>query len=116
MSVADLHASEGRELARQAIDAIVDQKASVDLRRLTDDTAFQEMLALLAHSADERIERLTDARAIAPERDRLLQLPQFRSAAFRGLPRRQIVHLRSGPALFRRVDERPHMLERNTPH
>src|SRR3989442_13220742 len=101
MSVAELHASEGGKVARQAIDAIVDQKASVDLRRLADDPPFQQMLALLAHSADERIERLTDARAIAPEGDRLLQLHQFRSAAFGGLPRRQIVHLRSGRELFR---------------
>src|SRR5712691_3704363 len=101
MSVVDLHASECGELARQAIDAIVDQEASVDLRRLTDDSPFQQMLALLAHSADERIEGLTDARAIAAEGDRLLQLHQFRSAALRRLTRRQVVHLRSGRELFR---------------
>src|SRR5438093_1050396 len=78
----------------QQIDPVIDQQTAVDLRRLSDQTAFEQMLGLLARAGDDRVEALADLRSIARQRNLLLQLHELRATAFGGLARRDLIHLR----------------------
>src|ERR1043166_678054 len=87
MRIRDLDARERGQIFRQQIDAVVDQQTSVDLRRLSGDPSFEQMLGLVANAGDDRVERLTDARFVAIERDLLLQLHQLLAPALCSLAR-----------------------------
>src|SRR5438067_557010 len=94
MRVTDGHARERRQIARQQIDAVIDQQTAVDLRRLSGETTLEQMLGLLARAGDDRVEALADLRSIARQRNLLLQLHELRATAFGGLARRDLIHLR----------------------
>src|SRR5437868_3067635 len=64
MRVADRYARERRQIARQKIDTVIDQQAAVDLRGLSDQPAFEQMLGLLARTGDDRVEALSDFRSV----------------------------------------------------
>src|SRR6266851_2013670 len=93
MRVADRHARERRQILRKKIDAVVDEQPAVDLRCLSNQTPFEQMLRLFADAGDDGVETLTDFRGVARQRNPLLQLHEFRAAPLGSLARWDLSHL-----------------------
>src|SRR5438105_8600663 len=111
MRVGDGDSRESGKLFREKLDAVVDEKTSIDLRRLSGQTSFQKMFGLFADAGNDGVERSTNTFFISRQRDLLLQLHQLCAPALRGLARRNVVHLRRERRVFRRIDERPPVVE-----